>query len=76
MIKYSGELIRISPKDSKKLECSKNNGLSWNLRCGGSNNYGKFLDLIDNGREMLAATEKGLFYSTNKGVSWNIRKRN
>ena len=41
MISYGGELIRISPKDSKKLEYSKNNGLSWNARCGGSGNYGK-----------------------------------
>ena len=62
MISYGGELIRISPKDSKKLEYSKNNGLSWNARCGGS-------------KEILATTEKGLFYSTNKGLSWNVRKR-
>ena len=40
MINYGGELIRISPKDSKKLEYSKSNGLSWNVRCGGSGNYG------------------------------------
>ena len=69
MISYGGELIRISPKDSKKLEYSKNNGLSWNARCGGSGNYGKFIDLMDNGKEILATTEKGLFYSTNKGLS-------
>ena len=75
MISYGGELIRISPKDSKKLEFSKNNGLSWNARCGGSGNYGKFIDLMDNGKEILATTEKGLFYSTNKGLSWNVRKR-
>ena len=74
-ISYGGELIRISPKDSKKLEYSKNNGLSWNARCGGSGNYGKFIDLMDNGKEILATTEKGLFYSTNKGLSWNVRKR-
>ena len=60
MISYGGELIRISPKDSKKLEYSKNNGLSWNARCGGSGNYGKFIDLMDNGKEILATTEKGL----------------
>jgi hypothetical protein len=76
MINYGGELIRISPKDSKKLEYSKNNGLSWNQRCGGSSNYGKFIDLMDNGKEILATTEKGLYYSTNKGLSWNVRKRN
>ena len=76
MINYASELIRISPKDSKKLEYSKNNGLSWNPRCNGSCSYGKFMDLMDNGKELLATTEKGLFYSTNKGLSWNIRKGN
>ena len=75
MISYGGEFIRISTKDSKKLEYSKNNGLSWNARCGGSGNYGKFIDLMENGKEILATTEKGLFYSTNKGLSWNVRKR-
>ena len=32
MINYGGELIRISPKDSKKLEYSKNKGLTWSIR--------------------------------------------
>jgi hypothetical protein len=76
MINYGDELIRISPKDSKKLEYSKNNGLSWNQRCAGSSSYGKFIDLMDNGKELLATTEKGLYFSTNKGLSWNVRKRN
>lgn len=76
MINYGGELIRISPKDSKKLEYSKNNGQSWILRYIGSSSYGKFIDLIDNGKELIATTEKGLFYSTNKGQSWIIRKHN
>lgn len=74
MIHYGGELIRISPKDSKKLEYSKSNGLTWNLRCAGSS-CGKFIDLMDNGKELLATTEKGLYYSTNKGQIWNLRKR-
>lgn len=48
----------------------------WELkRKIGSGNYGKFIDLMDNGKEILATTEKGLFYSTNKGLSWNVRKR-
>lgn len=29
MINYGGELIRISPKDNKRIEYSKNNGQSW-----------------------------------------------
>ena len=75
MINYGGELIRISPQDSKKLEHSKNNGLSCKARSAGSATYGKLIDLMDNGKEILATTEKGLFYSTNKGLSWNVRKR-
>jgi len=57
MINYGGELIRISPKDSKKLEYSKNNGLSWNQRYAGSSSYGKFIDLMDNGNELLVTTD-------------------
>ncbi len=76
MINYGGELIRISPKDDKKLEYSTNNGLSWLVRCNGSNLCGKFFDLMDNGNELLATTEKGLCYSKNKGLSWSIRRHN
>lgn len=76
MINYGCELIRISPKDSKKLEYSKNNGVSWLQRFNGSGMVGNFLDLTDNGSELLATTEKGLFYSRNKGVSWLLRKKN
>jgi hypothetical protein len=43
MINYGGELIRISPKDSKKLEYSKNKGLTWSVRCSGSSNYGNIV---------------------------------
>ncbi len=75
MINYGGELIRISPKDSKKLEYSKNKGLTWSTRCSGSGNCGKFLDLMDNGSELLATAEKGLFYSKNKGLTWSKRSR-
>ncbi len=76
MINYGGELIRISPKDNNKLEYSKSNGLTWLVRCCGNSSYGKFIDLMDNGSELLATTQKGLFCSKNKGLSWNVRKRN
>lgn len=36
MINYGGEMIRISPKDNKKIEYSKNKGLTWILRCTNS----------------------------------------
>ena len=60
---------------SIESECVFLDTIPWNVRCGGSGNYGKFIDLMDNGKEILATTEKGLFYSTNKGLSWNVRKR-
>lgn len=69
MINYGGEMIRIS-KDGKKLEYSRNGGATWNTRCSGNSLYGKFLDLVDNGSEILATTEKGLYCSRNKGATW------
>lgn len=70
MLNRGKELIRISPKDSKKLEYSTNDGRSWIIRYSGSSSQGAFQDLTDNGKEILATTEKGLFYSTNDGRSW------
>ena len=63
------------PKTAKSWSIQNNKGLAWSVRCSGNSNYGKFLDLMDNGNELLATTEKGLFYSKNKGLSWNVRKR-
>lgn len=73
MINYEKELIRISPKDSKKIEVSTNDGRTWNSRYGGSSIQGNFQDLTDNGKEILATTEKGLFVSKNAGRTWNKR---
>ncbi|HOI27580.1 MAG TPA: hypothetical protein PKZ15_09065 [Paludibacteraceae bacterium] len=69
-------MIRINPKDSKKLEYSTNDGRSWINRYPGSSSTGNFEDLTDNGKELLAMTDKGLFYSTNDGRSWICRKHN
>ena len=55
MINYGRELIRISPKDNKKIEYSKNKGLTWILRCTNSS-VGGFIDLVDGGDEILATT--------------------
>lgn len=76
MIITGKEMLRISPKDSKKLEYSTTQGRSWILRYPGNNSVGAFQDLMDAGKELLATTDKGLFYSTNQGRSWIIRKRN
>ena len=73
MLNFGKELLRISPKDSQKLEYSTNNGSSWYTRYAGSSSTGNFQDLTDNGKEILGSTTKGLYYSTNKGSSWYKR---
>lgn len=65
-------MIRINPKDTKRLEYSNNQGKSWQtLFSGGS--PGEFKGLMDGGSELLAQTSKGLFYSKNDGKSWQKR---
>jgi hypothetical protein len=72
MINRGGELVRINPKKNNQIDYSKNNGISWHSRYSGSG-CGDFQDLIDNGKEILANTSKGLFYSNNNGVSCHKR---
>ena len=73
MIKRGKELIRISPVSAGKLEYSSTDGRSWAVRFQPNSYIGDFLDLIDNGKEILAQTTKGLFYSTTEGRSWAKR---
>lgn len=73
MINRGKELIRISPKDSKKLEYSTNSGRFWSTRYSGSSATAEFQDLTDNGKEILGITSKGLFYSTSEGRTWSKR---
>ena len=70
MINRGKELIRISPKDPRVLEYSTNGGRVWTRRYKAPSTQGDFEDLADNGKEILATCEKGLFYSTNEGKVW------
>ncbi len=72
MINKGEELIRINPKKNNQIEYSTTNGRSWHVRYSGSG-CGDFQDLIDNGKEILANTSKGLFYSKTDGMSWHKR---
>lgn len=72
MITKDGELIRICPKQSTKIEYSTTSGRSWHTRYSGSS-CGGFQDLTDAGKEILANTSKGLYYSTTNGRSWHKR---
>ena len=69
MINRGKEMIRISHKQANKIEYSTNDGRSWITRYSGSS-CGDFSDLVDNGKEILGTTSKGLYYSTNDGRSW------
>jgi hypothetical protein len=72
MIKRGKELIRINPSIKTKIEYSHTDGRSWSTRYV-SHYSGDFFDLTDNGKEILATTSKGLFYSRNDGTSWSQR---
>ena len=75
MINRGKEMLRISPKDNKKIEYSINQGRNWMIRYNGSSFTGSFSDLMDSGKEILGTTDKGLFYSTNEGRNWMLRNR-
>lgn len=70
MIVLKNELLRISPKDARKLEFSVNNGQTWLPRYFAGSNIGEFKDLVDNGKELLATTSVGLCFSVNGGKVW------
>lgn len=71
MIKRGNELIRINPQRNI-LEFSTSNGLNWNS-CFTDSMCGTFYDLMDNGKEILAQTSRGLWFSTSEGRNWNKR---
>lgn len=75
MINREKEMLRISPKDSKKIEYSTNQGRTWIVRYSGSSNTGAFSDLMDAGKEILGTINKWLYYSANDGRTWICRKR-
>lgn len=66
-----GELLRINPSNNT-IEVSTNGGRSWSPRCTNAS-YGTFRDLLLVGREILAATSRGLYVSTNSGRSFSPR---
>ncbi len=69
MIVRGKEMIRINPTKKTKIEYSNNQGRSW-IGCSLTSIYGEFLDLTDNGKEILGTTSKGLYYSTSEGRGW------
>ena len=68
IISSGGELIRINATKNS-IERSTNGGVSWAPRCV-SSSAGDFLSLASDGSKLLATTSKGLYTSTNRGISW------
>jgi hypothetical protein len=58
------ELIRINPSNPQRLEVSINSGRVWSLRFYGLSTVGAFIDLVDNGKEILAPTKDCSFQLT------------
>lgn len=69
------ELLRINPSNNT-IESSQNGGRSWIVRCSDSRSYGTFRDLLRYGREILAATSKGIYVSINSARSFSPRCTN
>lgn len=67
-----GELLRINGA-ANIIESSSNGGRSWVTRCADSRSYGAFTDLLAFGREVIAATSKGIYASSNNGRSFAPR---
>lgn len=72
MIKWKNGLLRINPTVAKHIEFSPDEGRTWQFRYGGNQGDFEFLDLMENGNEIVATTTKGTYYST-CGASWMWR---
>ena len=76
MIQHGSEIIRINTQKNT-IEYSKDGGRSWHIRFFNiSGGKGIFVDLFDNGSEILACTSKGVFSSKDGRHSWHSRCTN
>lgn len=75
MISFDGRMVRINPANPKQLQYSTNKGLSWHVLSNSNLSMGSFLELMDGGSELLAQCEKGLYCSTDRGMSFHLRSR-
>lgn len=73
MICYGAELLRINT-EKNRIEYSSTDGRSWNSR-NTSSSYGRFMDLVGFGAELLILTSKGIYSSKNAGRSIYSRWR-
>ena len=71
MIQRGKELLRINTQKNT-IESSKDGGRSWHIRFA-SSIAGCFVDLFDNGSEILSCTSRGIYVSKDEGHSWHSR---
>ncbi len=71
MIQRGKEWIRINTIKNA-IESSKDGGRSWHIRFA-SSIAGSFVDLFDNGSEILGCTSRGIYVSKDEGHSWHCR---
>ncbi|MGI6223523.1 MAG: hypothetical protein ACOYJG_07930 [Prevotella sp.] len=71
IINHGSETLRINPQTGN-IDYSTNGSRSWGIRCNNST-YGKFIDLLSFGSEVLACTSRGLYASTNAARSFSPR---
>ena len=71
IIQRGKELLRINTQKNT-IESSKDGGRSWHIRFA-SSIAGCFVDLYDNGSELLACTSRGIYVSKDEGHSWHSR---
>lgn len=71
IVTFGGKLIRIN-FESNRIELSKDRGRTWINRFGGSY-YGRFVELVAFGDEIFALTDKGVYSSSNEGLTWRQR---
>jgi len=71
IVSLAGKLIRIN-FDSNRIELSKDRGRTWISRFSGTF-CGKFVELVAFGDEIFALTDKGVFSSSDEGLTWRQR---
>lgn len=71
MIQRGREIVRINMQKNA-IEYSSDGGRNWHSRYTG-NTAGKFVDLLDYGKEIIACTSKGVYYSIDDGRNWHSR---
>lgn len=75
MINHGKEMLRISPKDNKKIEYSTNQGRTWMVCYNGLSNIGVFCNLMGPDKEIPGITDKNEVSIFHSAINRNSRNR-